>query len=387
MTLRTKLAGFLVLGAGNAALISVLGETETSVGIALITTVFLGFNLVLLAVHHWADSPVLIQGSQPLRVFLATILALLTVSCLIFEKSHSPGHRTQIPDPLTGWKTAPDFQAVIHSSLFGTAHYSTGNHGFRVFGQTRTPRRKLLVIGNSPTQAVQVSDGEAYFNRLGGPETGLELFAYGCGGFNTLQEYCILDRYLELIQPDLVLWQLTSHDLVYNLHDIEKQSFFKNNHATRPYWENGTLVQRYSREYPFHLEILAQVSGLCRLLQVRYDDALFHYDRRQTIEARLPPDHPLLVAAIRTTGEILTRGRKRAGNAAFFAFNTDSDEVFPELAANAGITYIQGVAEVIAAANRNGQRVDGRPYDLHWNTLGHRLVGEHLRRFLLTHRL
>jgi len=111
-----------------------------------------------------------------------------------------------------GWETRPHVRSERVIEGYGRVRYTTTTHGFRAFGDVASTKTKLLVVGDSITQAYTVSDGEAYFDHLarGGP--GVELFVYGCGGYGTLQEYLIVDRYFDEIRPHKVLWQLSGND-------------------------------------------------------------------------------------------------------------------------------------------------------------------------------
>jgi hypothetical protein len=54
-----------------------------------------------------------------------------------------------------------------------------------------------------------------------GRALGAESFAYGVMGYGTLQQYMILDRYLDEIQPGLIILQMCSNDLINNSLSVE----------------------------------------------------------------------------------------------------------------------------------------------------------------------
>jgi hypothetical protein len=58
-----------------------------------------------------------------------------------------------------------------------------------------------------------VSDGDTYYAIIK-RKLDAEVFAYGAGGFGTLQEYMILDRYVDMIHPSLILWQFCLNDFI-----------------------------------------------------------------------------------------------------------------------------------------------------------------------------
>ena len=90
------------------------------------------------------------------------------------------------------------------------------------------------------TQAVEVSDDQTYYSRLK-RLLDIEVFAYGGGGYGTLQEFLIFDKYVDLIKPDIVLWQFSNNDIINNAPDLEAASTINNNGLVRPYLVNGHI--------------------------------------------------------------------------------------------------------------------------------------------------
>ena len=60
------------------------------------------------------------------------------------------------------------------------------------------------------TQALDASDDQTYFS-IAGKILGSTVFAYGCSGYGTLQEYMILDRYIDEIRPDHIEYAHVFH--------------------------------------------------------------------------------------------------------------------------------------------------------------------------------
>src|SRR5690606_23295006 len=129
--------------------------------------------------------------------------------------------RTRLLSYELGWETQAGLVIDRELKPYGLIHYTTGPFGFRVFGDTTAPGAAVFVIGDSNTQAVQVSDGETYYEVAFAGLDSVSLFAYGTGGWGTLQEYLILDRYMDMIRPDLVVWQFASNDIINNDLEIE----------------------------------------------------------------------------------------------------------------------------------------------------------------------
>ena len=96
------------------------------------------------------------------------------------------------------------------------------------------------MIGDSFTHATAVSDDLTYHALLA-QLLDVEVFAYGAGGYGTLQELMILDRYIDIIRPDVILWQYCANDFINNDNELERLSLVNNNGWVRPYLQKGQV--------------------------------------------------------------------------------------------------------------------------------------------------
>src|SRR5438552_2866004 len=116
-------------------------------------------------------------------VRLQALLMLLTVSALgaLGEISIRAVHyfldRTPLDrsmshlvdqDEMLGWRVAPDQNETYKmTDATGTVYlvrYKTGPHGFRLFGNPNsTDETKVLIIGDSFTHAINVSNDQTYY--------------------------------------------------------------------------------------------------------------------------------------------------------------------------------------------------------------------------------
>jgi hypothetical protein len=281
--------------------------------------------------------------------------------------------------PGIGWRTVENVAWEADVPGFGPVRYSTGRGGFRLFGDVAAAKPRILVLGDSFTEASMVSDGETYYHRLAALRPDLEFFAIGSGGYGTLQEYMLLDEWADLIRPSLVLVQLHPNDLINNSHALESRSTTNNNQMTRPYWENGRAVERFPENPSWGpLYNLARRSYLLRLANVN-----LHVLRSRSAgsdERTLTAADPDVVRATAVTVELLRRLRARAG-VPVAAFSVRSEAYFPfwsraDVCRRAGIGFIEGVGERVEAAEDAGERVTGAPIDSHWNSRGHELAAD-----------
>ena len=120
--------------------------------------------------------------------------------------------------------------------------YKTNKDGFRLFGNLKNnKKRKVMFVGDSFTHAVQVSNNKTYYGILG-DALPIEVFAYGGGGYGTLQEFMIINKWLDVVKPDMVILQYCSNDFINNHFELELRSNRNNNGMRRPYLTNRDKI-------------------------------------------------------------------------------------------------------------------------------------------------
>jgi hypothetical protein len=290
-----------------------------------------------------------------------------------------------------GWRATENYEETLTKLTKGgkpyIVHRSQRQHGFRHFGDPKSPKPKLLVIGDSYTQAAAVSDTKTYpalVSRL----LGMEVFAYGVGGYGTLQEYMVLDRYVDEVKPDLILWQFCVNDFINNDNGLEQASAMNNNGLTRPYWVNGAVVhlsptpawQRVHEWINHHSRFLYfVVSRMDRLRAVTATASV-----ETSIEAE-KFEHPGFRRAVQVTDDLMGLVRARVGTTPLAAINCDDaepyNEAFAMISAHHGIDYWNDIPDAINEAIRRGE--DVQTPDDHWNERGHEVIAgriaEHMR--------
>jgi hypothetical protein len=287
-----------------------------------------------------------------------------------------------------GWKTTANYHFKGTVPGYGTVDYSTTNDGFRVFGDVNTSKIKILVLGDSSTQAFQVSDGNAYYDILRKGRDDIEIFAYGSGGYGSLQEFLMLDAFYDKIRPDIILWQFDGNDLVNNSFDLESKSH-DNNLMTRPYLINGKIEWRYPVQSGHWATRLAQSSYVLRLLQVSGRASAQKFLVHQT-ELLLREDNPFFVEAVEVTAEIMRRVKVRADKTPIVAFCIRGQglqaSIYERICRELNMHFVPGVTEAVLKEETRGIAVsgmkDGQEVDSHFNSLGHEIMGRVLFEYL-----
>ncbi|HNI20708.1 MAG TPA: SGNH/GDSL hydrolase family protein, partial [Nitrospira sp.] len=290
-------------------------------------------------------------------------------------------------DETLGWKATENYRANRAEKTKQGKSYvvtlSQNRYGFRQFGEIGSDKFKILILGDSFTHAREVSDSKTYYALLG-RERPYEVFAYGVENYGTLQEYMILDRFFDLIKPDLLVWQYCYNDFANNDPLMERRTMLHIDFRQRPYWSKGEII----RDMP------SSILGKFRGLAYKYSrfivfllsrmDRLYAAYLLDSVEAeilRSGAQHPDFRRAVRTTDELMATVRARVGATPVVAFNCKAVEPYNAALKNISgrhdIIFLDEIAEAVDFAARQGRDVfhaDGA----HWSEEGHKLVGEML---------
>jgi hypothetical protein len=326
---------------------------------------------------------------------LGTLLLLFLIGEIVIRFCHQPIS----VDRELGWRATENY--VIEKRLKDAAgkeyqlSFYTDRHGFRLFGNPHSKKLKILVLGDSFTHAVEVSNNKTYYGIMASRLKNIEFFAYGCRGFGTLQEYMILDKYFDIIKPDIIILQFYSNDLVDNDFELNQQCYFFNNGVRRPYMDQeGRIAYRNPKPpwFFFIPELLLEKSRFAAFVFDKFNRLINYYLKRQgksvdTIIVHTGTEHPGLRRSARVTKLILDRIKNRAQGAAIFCFCVDWGQPFlnefKKLAALEGFVFIDGVAEAVYSYEKRGYNTLAAGG--HWNELAHRIAGEKITDYLLQH--
>jgi hypothetical protein len=302
-------------------------------------------------------------------------------------------------DEKLGWAPPKNYR---HSSIAWdsagepyAADIRTNEYGFRVFGDVASSKKKILFIGDSYTAAASISGGKTYYGIIG--ETlPAEVFAYGGGGYGTLQEYMILDRYMDLIKPDIVIWQFCSNDLVNNDYELELNSGFNNNPIRRPYLAaDGTIYY----DIPIRNKMLGRIKeSMDRRLyfarSVFYRLNRFAASRNIGFRKKTPTSEEVIVSkgrknpafkrSLETTSRLMGMVRKRCAHIKILAFCVHEakpyKEEFKGICRQNGIDYIDSACATLKKIEASGITVTVDAS--HWNECGHRAVAEKIIEYM-----
>ncbi len=343
-----------------------------------------------------------VLGEVAMRVYhlyKSNVPFFASIETLKWNTQARHAHSPLLLDKEYGWISAPNYVYTGQGKNRDGSRYrlevSFDDKGFRKYGNPSSGKKKILVIGDSFTQALDASDDKTYYTIVGG-RLDLEVFAYGAGGFGTLQEYMVLDRYFDQIKPDIVLWQFCTNDFYNNSAELESQSKKTNNGMMRPYLAGSSVEYVLPTSSSVKLRSFAvRESRFLYFLLSRWDMAVATYYASvgaSSVEDEIEREgarHAGFVRAAETTDKILAMVRARTGGVPVVAFLADNlgkdgwpyESVFRELAEKNDIRFIRGIHTAVEEARRQGLVVhmaDGS----HWNENGHRIVAENIAREL-----
>ncbi len=330
---------------------------------------------------------------QVVTINFLVVLLLGELACKIFPHlvSQQPPYDTAEPDNLLGWK--PKGNYVYEGQMQGDdgasypVHFTTQTNGFRRYPLTiNESSKRLLLIGDSFTQAVEVSDDKTFYAVLE-QELELPVFAYGMAGYGTLQEYLVLDKYLDTIDPEIVLLQFCSNDFIDNELELERQAnYFVG--QRRPYLQSdGSMLYASPLSrwdcLTDHSCLLRKVKQIWRKLQARHADKADESAESQIAQHGL--QYKWYQSAVDKTLRLLRRIKERVGPERKLAILL-ADPFQPHREQLKGICQKLNIPLIDFPKVQFDQLKKEKSLHshdgYHWNEAGHQLVAEAVLQFL-----
>ncbi|MEW6387797.1 MAG: SGNH/GDSL hydrolase family protein [Thermodesulfobacteriota bacterium] len=333
-----------------------------------------------------------------LLVLLALVLLFLTGEFLLrgyhLIKYNRPllfavkGNRQPIYlEEKLGWRATENYSFQgVKKDAGGKEYYvdnTTNQDGFKVFGDNPSGRRRILFIGDSYTQAIDISNNKTYYGLIAQRLKDVTVFAYGVGSYGTLQEYLIIDEFIDRIKPDILLLQFCCNDFINNDYDLDKASYLNNCGTMRPYLDSqGNIFYKNPKHLYIIPDILFNYSRLIFYISNTANRLLSLINQNKSIELvihREGPTHAGFTRSLETTKRILGMIQTRAAGVDFYTFSVDIMQPFydeyKKLCASEGYKFIDGIPH--ALQEYEGKGLVARVADKsHLNELGHRIVAD-----------
>lgn len=316
---------------------------------------------------------------------------ILTRGYYFFKYSHSGSNGPSIIlDEELGFLPAPNYVFdgkkldIIGKSY--SVKCSTDSNGFRIFGNPQEKiKKKVLFLGDSFTHAEDVSDEKTYFGILRNALS-LETFAFGCKGYGTLQEYMILDKWLDKIKPDIIVIQFCSNDFINNYYELEFRSKCHNNGMRRPYLTKSGILYKNPNNFPAIRDFANKYSRLLYVIISLMDRLHATFDP-STVENIIEDQglrYPYYKESVEVTEQLIKKIKLRTPSTTLiYAFSADHStpyyKEFKRISKENGIHFIDGISQLMEHLEKKG--VPTRTQDrLHWNETGHHIVAYELQK-------
>jgi lysophospholipase L1-like esterase len=305
--------------------------------------------------------------------------------------SNQKSFTTIVLDNEFGWLPVPNYRYIGElsdaSGKTYPAEITSDDAGFRMFGNPHEKhRKKVLFLGDSFTHAVRVSNDKTYYALLK-EALDIEVFALAAEGYGTLQEYMMLDKFVDEIQPDLVVLQLCNNDLINNSYDLELVSGSNNNGLRRPYLKDDEIVYRTPSNFAAVREFAANYSHFLYFIISKIDIVNANpADPSEEIIRKQGTNYPLFRESVGITEQLIRKIRERIpASTPVLAFDNDGavpyyDEL-RRISEKNGIHFIASPAKALADAEHQGIVVKERD-NAHWNNAGHQIVADALQPYL-----
>lgn len=246
--------------------------------------------------------------------------------------------------------------------------------------QKPPPPRKILFLGDSFTASIEASNENTFYNILA-DSLGFEAFAYGHAGYSTLQEYMVLDKWVDSIKPDIVVWETCSNDFIDNYAPLEIVCGYKVGQR-RPYLaQDGSIFYQVPKSWWQRLVFLSW-------LKKRWDGVQQNVFKQEiqageyyiaTEKRNFPP----FDESVKRTEQIVTMIRKRLPEETkLVVFTADTYE--PQLTEMKrifeahGATFLEDPVRLLEATQLE-QKIALKSVDnCHWNEKGQAVIAKGL---------
>ena len=120
-------------------------------------------------------------------------------------------------DPVLGWRHRPNVRRTYYNEGVA-ANVQTYAHGLRsALPTTLDPRPRVLVLGDSFVDGLEVSDDDHFVTRWARARPDLTIINAGIGGYGTIQETLWLDELLPIVKPSRLVLMVYANDLTDNV--------------------------------------------------------------------------------------------------------------------------------------------------------------------------
>ncbi len=319
-------------------------------------------------------------------VYVAVLLLVASSIFLVYfwiSMAHVPGQLLPRDSELYGWDPWPNVNYTTQIAYPGgterTINLTFYADGFKRFPSMTDNRIRILVIGDSFTQADHVSDNEPYYAYLEDIPN-VSVFVKGVNAWGTTQEYLFLNKSYDMLKPQIIILQFCDNDFINNDYNLEQRTYWQNIARIRPYFEHGKFI--YKNPALIQLPLIGD-SQLQRFINYKYDalveKTISHDDN---LELKIFADQYAVKdfnASIQTTDALIALFSARANHSKIFSFNAciwlSDESAYTRIMVRHNITVINVAPTLRTLALNNTVYT----LDYHWTPIGHKAAGMIMR--------
>jgi hypothetical protein len=298
-----------------------------------------------------------------------------------------------IKDGELGWKIAKDLSYERNAKdALGKVyniHVETNKDGFRIFDNFQSDKLKIFFLGDSYTADLTVSNDKTFYGVMKEMKKDIQVFAYGEGGYGSLQEFMILNEFIDLIKPNIIVWEFYENDFSDNDYELDMLKSFYNTGMPRPYIDlEGKITYRYAKYDNWFIDLPSLISENIRLLKVINKQLSFLINagfKKKAILDEIAQEgeaHKGFRHSIEITKLIMSMVKKRAGEIPVYLFSITDRQPFYDAIKNisrsVGIHFIDGVPQRLNKFENQRPSITKASDRVHLNELGNRIIAEKL---------
>jgi len=206
-------------------------------------------------------------------------------------------------------------------------------------------------------------------------------YDYRAAGYGTLQEYLILEKYIDAVKPDVVVLQLCSNDFIDNYHRLEIEAGYKVG-KKRPYLNlKDEVVHKVPlpfidriKEYSRFVFFLANRSRKFWKEQIVGKEP----DLAEKLIAEQGSNYALFNHTLALTQLALKRFKEQTNSQVkLLVFVSDAYQPqydsFKQICVEQNISFLDGVPFQVQEAYNSGTIVHSHD-GYHWNETGHQII-------------
>jgi len=330
-----------------------------------------------------------------LGLFFIIFLVTAVILELVLRSIHygvkpalTPPYDTAQKDEYFGWVMKPNYSYSGTKRDKAGVEYSLelnyNQNGFKIFGDPKASKPKIFFIGDSYTASVETSNNNTFY-KLIADSLDAEVFAYGHAGYSNLQEYMVMDKWVDIIKPNIIVMEVCSNDFIDNYAPLEMECGYKVGER-RPYLDINNNITYY-RPLSFFQKV-KEKSRFINWFSTKIENSWYNITK---IEKRVGEyyissertNYEPYKNSIEITSLILDKIKNRIpSNTKFIAFTADSFQPAMD-----DFKYLFGLKQLYFT-KKPVSKIDYYEFEklgnvrasdgYHWNNLGQQLIASGL---------